>query len=96
MGPVIQVKMEMHIFICFFVCMWEWVDSGDWTGSLVCTCQASALPLSQLLASPVFRFLIEVYLSLENISNSKEKRKCVCVFKSDAGQLTERLPGSSL
>lgn len=43
-----------------------------------------------------FKFFIKVYLSLENISNSKEKRKCVYVFKSDADQLTERLPGPSL
>lgn len=59
--------MEMHTCVCFFVCVGS-VDSGDWTGSLVCTCRASALPLSQLLGSPAFRFLINVYLSLENTS----------------------------
>lgn len=79
MGPVIQVKMEMHSFVCFFVCMW-----GGWILGKPCvyvpdTCftRASSRPL------PFFRFLIKVYLSLENISNSKEKRKCVYVLKSD-------------
>lgn len=93
MGPVIQVKMEMHVFVHSFVCMQSWMDSGDWTGSLVCTHQASALPLSQqLLASPVFRFLIKACLSLESIGNNEEKRKCVYVLRSDSDQLTERLP----
>lgn len=93
MGPIIQVKMEMHVFVRSFVCMQGWVDSGDWTGSLVCTRQASALPLSQqLLASPVFRFLIKACLSLESIGNNEEKRKCVYVLRSDSDQLTERLP----
>lgn len=93
MGPVIQVKMEMHVFVHSFVCMQGWMDSGDWTRSLVCTRQASALPLSQqLLASLVFRFLIKACLSLENIGNNEEKRKCVYVLRSDSDQLTERLP----
>lgn len=70
----------MHTCVCFFVCVGS-VDSGDWTGSLVCTCRASALPLSQLLGSPAFRFLINVYLSLENTSNSKKKRKSVYVLQ---------------
>lgn len=83
----------MHIFVRSFVCLQGWVDSADWTGNLVCTRQASALPLSQLLASPVFRFLIKVCLSLESISSSTEKRKSVYVLKSDSDQLTERLPG---
>lgn len=54
------------------------------------------MPGKCFTTEPVFRVLIEVDLSLENVSNSKEKRKCVYVFKSDAGQLTERLPGPSL
>lgn len=85
--------MEMHIFVRSFVCLQGWVDSGDWTGSLVCTRQANALPLSQLLASPVFRFLIKVCLSLESISNSTEEKKRVYVLKGDSDRLTERLPG---
>lgn len=28
MGPVIQVKMEMHVFVRSFVCMQGWMDSG--------------------------------------------------------------------
>lgn len=49
-------------------------------------------PSQQLLASPIFWFLIKACLSLEIIDNNEEKRKRVYVLKSDSDQLTERLP----
>lgn len=93
MGPAIQVKMEMHTFVCFFVWMWAGWILGTGLEALFVHARASALPLSQLQASPIFKFLINVFLSLENISNSKKKRKCVYILESGADQLTERVPG---